>query len=562
MKRSNYEEAIRKEVEHWQGVTVEFGEGGKHPKAKFTFDPGNGEPPLKLSRPFAGTPSDAAFGIHAMLGDMRRAMKQLGATRAKPEPSKDEDEAPYRKPIGNPTTPADLVERDPGPVKEDMGEKMVKAGSATPEQAQAARESVQASGSVETYQKAALVGALADELEGMTDEEAEAAVAALRAEIDAIVDGVYFGLPDVVYHAVPRLSASGLQKLCISAGTFWKGSWLDPDRPELDEEQTKAQLLGKAYHCARLEPDRFHATYVRKISKADFPARGLLTSDAAVKAALKDAGEQQTVTGESTEERCERLIDAGYQGTILPLELARWERTVKGRIPIEAKHFDQIATDMERIRGSGEIAQKLTGGAAEVSVFWTDQHGIKMKARFDYLTPAWWDEFKTFDNSRGKTLAQALSDAVRYNRYYVQAGTYRDASEAVRTGGLQIIGEATDDQRALIAAIQIMSDPLDCWFIFQEKGGIPNLLARRFHFDYPVTFGDVETPEMGEAAGREGVRRNTQLYAKALWEIDEAKRLFVLYAEVYEPGTPWFPIEPSGSFDDSDFNQHWLEARY
>ena len=109
-----YEKAIKAEVEHWPGVQVEFVNptGKGHPKAKFTFTPAEGDP-LTMSRPYAGTPSDAVFGVHRMLGDMRRAMKSLGAERDKPEPTKDEDEAPYRKPNDGREKRPDPVKREP-----------------------------------------------------------------------------------------------------------------------------------------------------------------------------------------------------------------------------------------------------------------------------------------------------------------------------------------------------------------------------------------------------------------------------------------------------------------
>jgi hypothetical protein len=349
----------------------------------------------------------------------------------------------------------------------------------------------------------------------------------------------------------------------VSPATFWKGSWLDPDRPELDEEETKAQVLGKAYHIARLEPDRFHAMYVRELDKGDFPTKGFLSSDEKVKAALKGYGQQQTVTGESTEDRAQRLIDAGYEGTIFPLEKAKWAREVKGRIPLPAKQFDQIATDMERIRTNDDIAELLTGGEAEVSIFWTDQHGLKCKARADYLTPEWWDDFKTFDNSRGNELEEALANAMRYNRYHVQAVTYREAIEAIRVGGLQVQGNATDGQLALVAAIQMRPGELACWYIFQEKGGVPNLLAIDFPFyDVPITtrLNDAGASPEGIAKAHAATRTKTGIHIKAMRDIDRAKTNFVLYSEVYQPGQPWAPIEARRRFNDGHFSRYWLEA--
>lgn len=380
-------------------------------------------------------------------------------------------------------------------------------------------------------------------------------------------DGVYFGLPFDVYLAVQRLSASGIQKLCASPATFWTDSWLNPDKPEEDEDDNAARMLGRAYHCARLEPERFMETYRRKPSKADFDADTLLTSDAAVKAKLKELGETQTIGTETITERCERLLAAGYEGTIMPLELARFEASLEPvQMPLDARHFDQIAIDMARIRGHADIAPLLTGGQAEVSVLYTDAHGIPMKSRLDYLKPDSWADLKTFDNSRGKQLDQALADFVRYNRVHVQAATHRDAVEAIRTGGLQVQGEATDAQRALVAGLAIRPDELACWYVFQEKNGVPNLLAREFpFFDVPDTIEnswDTGASEEAKARGHDATRTTTLLFQRAQWEIRRAKEVFVLYSEAYQPGRPWFPLNAKQRFSEFDFSQGWLEGKY
>ena len=185
-----------------------------------------------------------------------------------------------------------------------------------------------------------------------------------------------------------------------------------------------------------------------------------------------------------------------------------------------------------------------------------------MKARVDYLTRDWWADFKTFDNSRGKNLNQALSDAVRYNRYYVQAPVYREAVEAVRLGGLPIIEAQTDDQRSLIAHLQIKPGELRCWYIFQEKGGIPNLLAREFPFysvPWTTIFNEVITDdETRRAAVREATKQRTDLFRRGEIDVLNAKKLFALYSEVYKPGEPWFPIDAVGVFSDEDFHPYWL----
>jgi hypothetical protein len=542
MNQRDYEKAIESEVEQWPGVAVEFAAGGKHPKAKFTFDG------KMLAHSYASTPSDGAFGVHQMLGDMRRVMKKLGAQRAKPEPSKDEDEAPYRKLVEQPAK-ADKVARasTPATPQADVTDQLVAAGAATEEQASEARAHV-------AGKRAHTV--VVDDVD--PNDAAAQLRAAFEARVAGIVDGIYFGLPSDVYHAVPRLSSSGIQKLCVSPATFWRGSWLDPDRPEADEDSTIWQLLGRAYHTARLEPHLFESTYCRECVKEDCPPGTLFTAT--------DMGKQLEEFGlkksGSTLEQAERLADSGFPANQLwHLVKAQWEVDRGTRIALPAKHYDQMLTDRDRITANSQIAPLLQGGEAEVSIFWTDQHGLPMKARVDYLTREWWDDFKTFDNSRGKHLNQALSDAVRYNRYYIQAPVYREAIEAVRKGGLPIIKAQTDDQRALVAHLQLKPDELRCWYIFQEKGGVPNLLAREFPFysiPYQTILNEAGATDERKAVARDATRTRTDLFRKGEGEVLQAKKLFVLYSEVYKPGEPWFPLDAVGQFHDDDFHPYWL----
>ncbi len=485
---------------------------------------------------------------------MRRIMKQLGAERTKPAPSDEDVEKRYRKPNEGAAKRPDPVAGERGRVKPDIVDKLISAAAGMPT---AADITNMARAVIEKHESRQLAAA--------DDDEAKAdRIAAFHAQIEAIEDGIYFNLPDEIYHAVPRLGSGSICDLIVSAGNFWRGSWLDPDRPELDEESTDAQTLGKAYHTARLEPHLLDQKFVRKISKDDFPAKGMLTSDTAVRAALKALGETQTIGGETIAERCERLLDAGYQGTLMPLETAKWEATVNGRTPIPAEKWDDITRDMHRLRGNEEIAMKLEGGAAEVSIFWTDRHGLKCKCRPDYLRPDLWDDFKTFENKNRKVLAQAIADAVRFNRIYVQAIHYRDGIEMVRTGGLQIKGEASDAERALIASIQIRPFELECWLIFQEKKGIPNLLAKRFEFDSVPMREQADMAGLSEdrrAKAMAAMARPTQIRQLGEAEILKAKRDFVTYSQIYEPGQPWAPIEPIGTIGDLDFNSFWLEGR-
>lgn len=408
-----------------------------------------------------------------------------------------------------------------------------------------------------------------------------------------LADGIYFNMPEEVYHALPRLSVSGMQKALVSPATFWAGSWLNPKKaatlaaslaastsnlaaavldvlkamhpempepdPEAAEEATKAQLLGKAYHTARLEPELLEVRFVRALDKSDMPKGSLFTGTEMGKA-LEELGEKKSG---SVAEQAERLVAAGYDAAkVWHIQLAEWEKARDGRTPIPAEYWEEIKSDMELIRSTPEIAALLTDGQAEVSILWTGDKGVPMKARLDYLRENGFTDFKTFANPQGKHLQQCISDAFQYNRYHVQAAGYAEAVELIRTGALEIQGEATEEQRELIDAIYLHDDLMECWYVFQEKGGIPNLLARRMRFfEVPIN----TTAQHAGATEAQQAKMDRATATPSLWftraniEIRKAKRLFRNYSEIYKPGEKWRPFNPVSDMTDMDFRTFWLD---
>lgn len=523
MNRKDYEAAIKREVEEWEGVEVEFVEGGKHPKAKFTF---NGK---ILSRAYSGTPSDSAFGVHSMLGDMRRAMKKLGATRSKPEPSKEEDEKPYSKPNDGKAKRPNPVATEKADPKPDVAEQLVETGL----------------------------------VETKTGDDEETESERIAREAAAIEDGIYFDLDERVYHAIEATGSSDLGKLLISPATYWRGSALDPDRPEHDEDSTNAQIIGKAYHVARLEPHRFMELYARKPAESDFPKEGLLSNTTQIGDALAELGEPKKKAGEKVAEQAQRLEDNGYEGPIFPLIKARFEQSLNGRIPLDGKVYDEIEVDMERIEKVPAVVQHLRGGYSEVSVIWTDENGTRCKSRFDRLKVGEWTDLKTFVNSNGKPVDQAITDAFRYNRYYVQATHYRDGYEAIQAGLVDVV-KGDEAQRAMIEEIKALAAPPRCYYVFQEKGGVPNLFVRQFMFTAIDAYRAAEVSEMLDDPDKRAVVLDAMSSRSRIWqrgkiEIARAKELHRTYSQVYERGEPWAPIDPEGRIGDDDFNPYWLE---
>lgn len=558
------QEAIKAEVALWPGASVSFepGKGGGHPKAKLEFAPEEG-PPMIFRRAYNGNSNGNPVAVIATLKDMRRSLTQLGAVRSEePSAAKDEETAAkvYHKPNEGAAKPEPVVAGEKATLKATVAEQLEKTGLVSAAELEAGTTK-----------------AMSVPWESSEDDDAGPAPPG-RAEIEAgweaaalaVVDGIYFGMSEDVYHRVRRVSTSGLSKIAVSAGTFWEESWLNPTPRKLTEDQHKSRdrtrMIGRAYHCARLEPDQFEGRYARQITKADFEGvEGFLRNGDEIGAALSDYGETKKRAGESVLDQARRLEDCGYEGPIFPLEEARWRAGLDGRVAIDAVEWDNMLIDMERLHKNADIAALLSGGQAEVSIFWTDRYGIPCKCRVDYLTAAWWTEFKTFANSQSKPLKQAINDALRYNRYFIGATVYREGVEEVRGGNLQIIGDASDEERELIAAIQLRPAELECWFVFQEKGGVPNILGKRFNFfsvPHNMKLWEPGATEAQIAAGEAATRTKTGLFIRGLQAVEAAKREFVLYSQSYVEGEPWAPIEALGEFDDMDFNRNWLEGHY
>lgn len=376
-------------------------------------------------------------------------------------------------------------------------------------------------------------------------------------------NGIYFDLPEQDYHKLERLSASGICNMLVSPANFWAESWLNPDRKDDDDTDTPARRLGRAYHTARFEPELLNQKFVCELDPSEM--EGALTNGTAVGAALAELGETKKKSGETTLDQAKRLASLGYTGKILAIEQELWEEDRGDRTPIAPEYWKQLRRDMELIRSQPDIAKHMTGGFAEVSVLWTDERtGIDMKCRFDYLKPDSFTDLKTFDNPMRKNLEQCLANAFQYNRYYVQAFLYWHVTELIRAKKVDKPADVvwTTQQCDLIDAIQARKSSLPIWYVFQQKGGVPNLLARDIHIMRPVHSSHDHNDagisrETSEEVG-EKTRRLSSLGMKAEAEVLHAMNTFNWYSESYERGQPWTPINPTGVINDDSFSPYWL----
>lgn len=371
-----------------------------------------------------------------------------------------------------------------------------------------------------------------------------------------LADGIYFDLPEAKYHSLHRLSASGIKDILTSIATFWRKSWMCPDKVEDDD--TKAQILGRAFHVAIFEPHDLSKLFVGEPNWAAL--EGLIKTDTTVKERLKELGEPQTKTGELALDRAYRLRDMGCEAPIKSIIQAKFLEDLDDRQPIKDEYWRQIGQAVDRIRANPEVNDLVTGGASEVTILWTcPESGEKIKARIDKLKADCFVDLKSFANSNGKPVEQAIADQVRFYRYYISMRVYQEAISMIRVLNLQIQDDRPEmHHKELVEELRAKTQPHQPWLFFQEKGGVPNLLARKLVFwTYP---DGVDEQNIG-AENHDIKPVKSALCHKADMEIEHAKRLFTHACDVYgTDGKPWYPFTMFGEIGDDHFSDWFLDA--
>lgn len=292
--------------------------------------------------------------------------------------------------------------------------------------------------------------------------------------------GVYFGMPDETYHAIPLLSASGMKNLLVSPMDFWARSWMNPWREE-DEQDSEAKTLGKAYHKRILEgPAAFDAAYAQPFTCTE---DGVLDGTKAMQAYLKDIG-VKGYSGKNKDELTAMVLAADPMAKLLHVMEEDYKASHPGKIFLPERHLRKIELAARMIELHPYLKYYFVGGQPEVTVIWHDaDFDMLMKARFDYLKVNAINDLKTFANMMNKGIEKAVYGAMASGKYHVQAALYLRASDAMkplmREG--HVYGTDGIDPEWLAA---VAAAPEHCFnFLFQQKGPAPVSIGAAFSRD-------------------------------------------------------------------------------
>lgn len=260
--------------------------------------------------------------------------------------------------------------------------------------------------------------------------------------------GIYFGLPEADYHADPSVSTSAIKKLLEGCEQYWHESWMNPYAPA--REQKDCLSRGTLWHCRLLEPEQFDEKYIKAPALGELVLEGYEVLETigqmrkwmerngfqgfkktgshadyveAVKTAIQLIPNPDTRPYLLTTERDE-LLDRNPDATVIWSEEI-WTEMLQAEAALQAHPY---------------FCKVFQGGMSEVSIFWIDEaSGIPMKARIDKLKPRAILDYKTLHVPRGKGVLKAALNAIKFEKYDLQAAVYTIAvGQAVK-----MINEAT-----------------------------------------------------------------------------------------------------------------------
>lgn len=284
-------------------------------------------------------------------------------------------------------------------------------------------------------------------------------------ELPGFHEGVWFGMPEADYHAVPALSNSGIKNLLVSPMDFWARSWLNPDK---EDEPSPQMELGKAYDKRIVEGRHaFARAYAPALVKED--AKFALVTMDDIREAMKDRG----LKGGKTKADCIAILNEADPG--LPIwDILESDHAAEhaGKTLLHPDVIARIEIAAAMIEKHPELSKCFTGGQPQVSVFWYDREtGVPMKARYDYLKPRAIIDLKTFSNPLMKPVDRAVATAMASGKYHVQMAVYLEgAAQSPRLiAGGEVNGEVSDEFLNAVAAVPDKR----FLFVFQQTGVAP-----------------------------------------------------------------------------------------
>jgi len=324
------------------------------------------------------------------------------------------------------------------------------------------------------------------------------------------------------------------------------------------DEVSAAKAFGTALHAMVLEPETFDNLYLPEPDRPAWPGK----TDDIAQAIISAGGSPPTALKTDYERACDM---AGLpKGTVtqmkmhlmasgMPIpsdDLAAHIRTARALgIKTAADwddELDHIAAGRQRISPRWYMFLKMleraierhstakgyvSGGQSEISVFWTDDTGLRLKCRFDHIRVKVFTNVKTFGwrPGRGSVVEQFVS-AMDNFAYDLGEAHYMDCRlnaipQLVEAGRIfhcvsgsfesleQVMASASDAHIDFFRKVAAYDKPQVCFL---------GCLTNAYPEVHPILFPDA-----------------LMRFQAAQWQVSEARRIYRDYAERFNGGEPW-----------------------
>ncbi|RBO90454.1 PD-(D/E)XK nuclease-like domain-containing protein [Pseudochrobactrum asaccharolyticum] len=250
----------------------------------------------------------------------------------------------------------------------------------------------------------------------------------------SLAPGIYFNLPEAIYHADNSLGSTSIKDLATKP-CKWQYDRLRPNKEVSEPEHLK---WGHAWHCRVLEGKAaFDQRYAKLPTPNDFP-KALNTADQ-IKDFLRMHGQKLTGNKLDLMSRAKELDDCPE---FFDEILAKWHFDHPNYVELSdrmVREIEDAVSNMQRDPTLTAVmeAGTLIDGAAEMSIFWIDERGLRRKCRFDYsLAPtatrskALIVDLKSFATYKGGNDEDAAIRKVYDMAYDVQVAAYMEGYHA------------------------------------------------------------------------------------------------------------------------------------
>lgn len=339
-------------------------------------------------------------------------------------------------------------------------------------------------------------------------------------------DGVYLNLREDRYLGDYALGYTAVRTIKKNPIEWWYESPFNTVLP-VEAKDQKTFERGTAAHVMFLEgPEVYAEVYGVMPTKESHP--GYLSGGEELRQACADYSLPQSGTLEQMEDRLRlRNPEILLLSDVVKAWLRSGFKVIRPADDTRIKLLHQMAMRTRQQLGLGEddltLREAFEGGLSEVSVFWTDENGIRHRARFDKLKPNITLDLKTITEWKNGDFKLSLLREVVIKGYIGQWVHYHVARQKLREFVAKgMVDGGTPEQRALLEEIALAEDWAWGW-VFAKMNG------------FPAVRGIIMKPE----------DRLLPQFVRADQERDEALAKFIYHRDYFglEPGVMWFDTE-------------------